>query len=903
MKRIKPLGSDALNFFTITIDYQPICLCTSAICYEFHIYFLIFCKGSVKRIQIKKNFFLFIARHYPVLLEYVKLIIDSTLFILIFIYYLCTVKLTSMKKRLFIILSLALLFVLPANAVLKEDSLANSLAVLRHELITYHVQQNELLNSSKAMSQEVFETMKDIMERSSQNAIMLYSQQTDNIFELTYACHEAKSQYEEFKKKTLPFKEFIGRSNSEIARYDSLINSLSIMPTLYLTDRAKIDRNVCLTLAVNIRRMLMDNNQDMKDYVAYYQFTEKRLSTLNNYADVQYKYIQQSIFSGSSPDYYSIMKNLKAYVMETKISMSQKYDPDSKVASQWDVKWIIWLFLAIALYALLAVAFNYLSIKYLVTKLMTMDRFKQQNKWFLEKRSYIILAGSIITFGIIMAILKTGMITSSNFVKMAANLLLEFSWLGAAIVISILLRVSGDAMKHTYRVYSPNIAVAFIVFTFRIVLIPTVILDLFFPPILIAATIWQFYSEKKNGKLILKSDLMLGTISLTIFVISDILALSGYTLLAVQLIIWWTMMLTCILTIACIRKWLSVYRVNHHTIDKPVTKIWWFRFIYFVLIPSLMVYSFIISIYWSASVFNLSDTTWQVFTTDYIDTSNFKLSIFAVCQTIILTFLFNYINHTLKDFIKLYLEQKDPTTAVSRSVMIIKVQQVIVWGVWLLITLSIFHVSNTWLVVVSGGLSTGIGFAMKDILENIYYGISLMAGRIKVGDYIICDGIRGKVSSISYTSTMLEAIDGSVIAFTNSQLFTKNYKNMTKNHGYELDILEVGVAYGTNIQQCQKLLIDAISKLSCIDHRRGVKVVLKSFDDNCVTLKILVWVNVLTQYGDDGKIMECIYTTLNDNNIEIPFPQRDVHIITPADNPVSQVTSNENKKNAQDKLK
>ena len=153
-----------------------------------------------------------------------------------------------MKKRLFIILSLALLFVLPANAVLKEDSLANSLAVLRHELITYHVQQNELLNSSKAMSQEVFETMKDIMERSSQNAIMLYSQQTDNIFELTYACHEAKSQYEEFKKKTLPFKEFIARSNSEIARYDSLINSLSIMPTLYLTDRAKIDRNVCLTL-------------------------------------------------------------------------------------------------------------------------------------------------------------------------------------------------------------------------------------------------------------------------------------------------------------------------------------------------------------------------------------------------------------------------------------------------------------------------------------------------------------------------------------------------------------------------------------------------------------------------------------------------------------------------------
>ncbi|WP_288152096.1 mechanosensitive ion channel domain-containing protein [uncultured Prevotella sp.] len=789
-----------------------------------------------------------------------------------------------MNKRILFILLLIAAFVLPANAVLKEDSLANSLAVLRHELISYHVQQNKLLSNSKAMSQEVFETMRNIMERSSQNAIMLYSQQTDNIFELTYACHEAKAQYEEFRKKTLPFKEYIANSNLEISRYDSLVNALSTMPVFILNDRAKVDRNVCLTLAVNIRRMLIDNNEDMKEYVMYYQFTEKRLSTLNSYADSQYEFIQQSIFSGGSPNYYSILRNLKAYLTRMSISLSQQYNPDNKVMSQWDVRWIIWLFVAIAMYALLAVAVNLFSIRFVVTRLMRRDRFKDSNKWFLEKRSYIILAGSIITFGVIMAIFKTGMLTSSNFVKMSASMLLELSWLGAAIVISILLRVSGIAIKYTYRVYSPIIAVAFVVFAFRIVLIPTVILNLFFPPILILTTAWQFHVGRKYHTHLLRSDMILSTATLTVLIASFIASVTGYTLLAVQLIIWWLMMLTCILTIACIKKWLSVYRVKHDIMNQPVTKAWWFRLIYFVLIPSLSVYSFIIAIYWAASVFNLNDTIWKIFSTYFIDTKNFRLSIFAIVQVIILTFVFNYLNYTLKDLIRLYLQQKDVSTAISRSVMIIKVQQVIVWGAWLLIALAIFHVSNTWLVVVSGGLSTGIGFAMKDILENIYYGISLMAGRIKVGDYIICDGIRGKVSSISYTSTMLEGIDGSVIAFTNSQLFTKNYKNLTKNHGLELDVLEVGVAYGTNIQQCQKLLIDAITKLDCIDHRRGVKVVLKSFDDNCVTLKILVWVNVLTQYGDDGKIMECIYKTLNDNNIEIPFPQRDVHIINSNEN-------------------
>ena len=54
---------------------------------------------------------------------------------------------------------------------------------------------------------------------------------------------------------------------------------------------------------------------------------------------------------------------------------------------------------------------------------------------------------------------------------------------------------------------------------------------------------------------------------------------------------------------------------------------------------------------------------------------------------------------------------------------------------------------------------------------------------------------------------------------------------------------------------------------------------LKSFDDSAINLKILVWVPVLTQYYDDGKILECVYETLNKNNIQIPFPQREIRIL------------------------
>lgn len=125
---------------------------------------------------------------------------------------------------------------------------------------------------------------------------------------------------------------------------------------------------------------------------------------------------------------------------------------------------------------------------------------------------------------------------------------------------------------------------------------------------------------------------------------------------------------------------------------------------------------------------------------------------------------------------------------------------------------------------------------------------------------------------------MITATDGSVIAFTNSQLFTKNYKNITHNHGYECHILDVGVAYGTDIVKCKSLLYQALRQLPCVRQKDKLNIVLKELGDSALILKVLVWVSVDTQYTDDGIILECIYQTLNENKIEIPFPQTDVHI-------------------------
>lgn len=767
-------------------------------------------------------------------------------------------------------------FVLPSNAVLKEANLDTTLYMLRTELTNYHIDLERQNQAAKAQQLAVIQELISIVKQADQNSIMLYSQRNGYIFDMTYACHEATEQFKKFKSKAVPFRQMIKKNNVEVARFDSLINYLYGMSTMFLSEEAQVNRNVDLTLAVNIRRQLVEKQKQLQAYVQAYDRTDRKLQALNDYANRRYEDIQNSIFNNGGDNYLRILRNISMNYKEAKTSVTEKYKPVPGMMSQWDVRIIFILFGIIIFWGLISIFLNLFTIRIVITQLMKHGMFESRKESFMAKRPCLIMAMTVVTFAVILGIVR--MTVTQNFVIMASQLLVEYSWLVGVILVSILLRVDNDKIKNTFRIYSPLMLVGFIVIVFRIILIPNDLVNLIFPPILLLCALWQWNVIGRKHNQVLRTDKTYAFISLAVFGVSTIFAWTGFTLLAVQLIIWWTMQLTCVLTITCCEGWLSVYAKRKKLADKAITDKWLYRFIYKVLLPISGVLSFIISIYWAADVFNMSDTTWEIFNKDYIKTSNFTASLYSISEVACLYFLFNYLNITSVDFMRHHFGKADPASAASKIVMFKNVMQVIIWGIWLMIALNVFQVGKSWLLAIFAGLSTGLGFASKDILENIYYGISLMMGRVKVGDYIICDGTRGKVSSISYTSTMLEATDGSVIAFQNSQLFSKNYKNMTKNHGYELDILEVGIAYGSNVKEVKQILIDALMKLDCIYQDKGVKVLLKSFDDSCITLRIVVWVNVLTQAIDDATIMECIYDTLNDHNIEIPFPQREITI-------------------------
>ena len=771
--------------------------------------------------------------------------------------------------RRFITFLVILLTAVSAQAVLKEKDLSQTLQILRTELTEYHRELSERLLMDQKQSERVREQLISIMKRSNQNSLMLYSQKQEYVFDLTYACHEATELYQQFQREQLPFKTFMSKAGSEIARYDSLITSLKAMPQNMLDEKTKTDRNVCLTLATSIRNSLEENRATLEEYIRIYDMTEERLSHLNDYAQKRYNDIQTSIFKNGGESYFTILKDLPRYWLKMTETVKKKYEPTDD--SQWDSRWIFGLLISIIFYAIIASALNFAGIRYVVPK-----RFRTEE--FMKKRACITMATTTVTFAIILGI--TLATVEQNFFIMAANLLVSYAWLLGVILISLLLRVKGVQIKSAFFIYTPLITVGFIVIAFRIILIPSELVNMLFPPVLLICALWQWSVIRRHNQNIPRSDMFYSYISLIVFLASVVCSWAGYTLMAVQVLIWWIMQLTCILTITCISQYLMIYGLKRHYKDLPITQTWGYYLMYKVMLPCMSVLSVMLSIWWAADVFNLSDLCWKVFNYKFINQENFQVSIIKITMVICLWFLFLYISKTLLKLLHLHYVSKDPSSAESRTAMSRNVIQVIIWGAWLLMSLAVLHISVSWLLAITGGLSTGIGFASKNIIENIFYGASLMTGRIKVGDWIEVNNTMGKVTSISYTSTVIESLYGEIITFQNSQLFSNNYKNLTKNHGYVLAVIPYGVAYGSDLQQVVQLVDGAVNQMQhkWMDKTKHVKSVVGELADSGINLKMFVWAEAPKKSYVISDVLKCIYDTLNAHGIEIPFPQQDVHI-------------------------
>lgn len=199
----------------------------------------------------------------------------------------------------------------------------------------------------------------------------------------------------------------------------------------------------------------------------------------------------------------------------------------------------------------------------------------------------------------------------------------------------------------------------------------------------------------------------------------------------------------------------------------------------------------------------------------------------------------------------------------------------------LLVALQTVGIDLTTLNVLAGAVGIGVGFGLQNIANNFISGLIILFERpIKIGDRIEVGGVDGDVIEIGARSTTVLTNDKISIIIPNSKFITDNVTNWSHTDPRVRFHIKVGVAYGSDVRRVEKLLIDVARANPNVISDPPPKVWFRSFGDSSLDFELLAWnTNLVHSKGQFiSDLNFAIYETFKKHGIEIPFPQRDLHI-------------------------
>ena len=699
------------------------------------------------------------------------------------------------------------------------------------------------------------------------------------------------------------------------------VEAVLAMDTAFiLSDSGQTDRDSCLLYASELLKMYAETREMVMADSTHYREARLRMEESYDYARDYYGILENKVFVEGQTPWRVIMDHPVKYWKEAWRAIGEKYSlvfiqklfteekfeydeedisKDSQLANSAKLYWMMVYFLAFfVLWGLSALL------------LLPLFKYVRPVREKVEKgqKRYLALILASVLF-----IILSYESTDDDIMRKSISIMETFMLLLVAIYTALLVRLDSQKLKYSARVYLPTIFTALYVISCRVLFVPNAFLNYFFPPFLLVMALWQLLANFLNRKKADKTDEITGWVSFGITAAALVISFKGYIFLALIILVWWYFQLALVLAIACIWNLMALYkkkRLNKRiTAQKNKTNYitglakeqllfgatWFYDLLKEVVLPLLVICSIPACIFWALNIFEFNDLYNTIFRVPFLRQGEMMVSLYSVLFLTAMFFVFRYLNkalHTVFQILKyrIFMRKNNRKTVRNDEVNLAlgnSLISVFVWFVYIDLFVVTLNIPTKSLGLIAGGLSAGIGLALKDILNNFIYGIQLMGGRLRVGDWIECDGIRGKVVDINYQTTLVETLFGTQVAFLNSSLFGKNFTNLTRNNAYELTIIKVGVAYGTNFQKVREALEKGLEVLKTkdkygrdiVEPTYGHYIRFDDFGDSSVNVAVRQYVLVSEQIEYRYQCKELIYKILAENGITIPFPQRDVHMI------------------------
>ena len=697
---------------------------------------------------------------------------------------------------------------------------------------------------------------------------------------------------------------------------DSLGNNRPFL----LTEEEEADRDSCIIYAAELLKMSAANKTRVVTDSSHYQRAYLHLKESYDYASDRSLQLQDRIFVQGQTKYSTIIKSFGRQWKRATMDMKERYN--FSLLKNLDMKNVSFsspergpmlvMFLFIDILVLVVTIFVVLLLLKLAVRI-----FKGLKRSVSKEQHFsIVVLISVIINGIL---LYAGSSKETNFIYSAASLMGTYLWLLGATVAALLIRIDAKGIQGGVRLYLPLMVTALVVIGLRIVFMPNQMLNVIFTPLLLIFFIWQFAVCLKYGTHASGYDRTLGWLTLLALGAATAVCFMGYIFVALIIMVWWFFQIATILTLVTLFHLLEQFRDKRlkDIIDEYKKRLtfvsaaqrdnllfgatWAYDFVKTVVVPMLAILSIPFCIKLALGVFDFTDIFGHLYSNNFINLTNadgtpaFRMSFKSIVLLACLYFIFRYINYAayslfqnfryaaqLKRTGRKTVRKDEINFSLGKSII-----SILVWFTYIVVIIVTLKIPTTSLTIIAGGLSAGIGIALKDVLNNFIYGIQLMSGRVRVGDWIECDGVRGKVTNISYQSTQIETLENAEMSFLNATLFNKNFSNLTHNNSYEFIKIIVGVSYGTEVEKVREVLVEAMQELrtkdsygrEVVDPKKGIYVVFDSFGDSSVNLAVKQYVLVAERITYVDKAKEVIYDALNKAGITIPFPQRDIHVV------------------------
>jgi len=246
---------------------------------------------------------------------------------------------------------------------------------------------------------------------------------------------------------------------------------------------------------------------------------------------------------------------------------------------------------------------------------------------------------------------------------------------------------------------------------------------------------------------------------------------------------------------------------------------------------------------------------------------------------LLLTIAFVVTSFVLKMLRKL-LTRKMELENRLKFISIFKFIKYVVYLVVILVTMSAAGINVTVILTASAALFVGLGLALQELFQDIIAGILIMVDKsLQVGDIVEVDGKVGKVFEIKLRTTRAITRDDKIVIIPNHKFISNTIYNFTQNHKTTRERVQVGVAYGSDVE-----LVTSLLEASVLEQKRVLKnpkpfVLFEDFGDSALVFSINFFIN--DSFSDPrikSNIRYAIDKKFRENNVTIPFPQRDVHL-------------------------